>query len=110
MEIHQQELELVAPTEPREVFEYVNGEKSDRPRVDQKGRPLLKYSASISWQGSTHGGVTVLSATAPAEAKFGTVYRVSDATVTILNDRQGWAPRISVLAGEIRQIGAEKAS
>lgn len=54
---------LLLGAEPREMFEYVDGARTDKPRLSADGRPLWRFDAAVEVDGQAVGACAVLTCT-----------------------------------------------
>ena len=97
--------------EPREVFEYMDGARTDKPRLSADGRPLWRFDAAVEVDGQAVGACAVLTR-APEVAvgqTMGTRLIGERGTVKVMPDSQ-FEVRVTVtvpvLAPEKRQAAA----
>lgn len=102
---------LLLGGEPREVFEYADGARTDRPRVSADGRPLWRFDAAVEVDGQAVGACAVLTCTPEVVVgqPMGTRLIGQGATVKVTPDGQ-YDVRVTVtaptLASEKRQVVA----
>ncbi len=102
---------LLLGAEPREVFEYVDGVRTNTVRLFDDGRSLWRISAAVEVDGQAVGACSVLTCT-PEAVKgqpMGTRLVAHDATVKVSPDSQ-YEVRVTVtaptLAPEKRQAAS----
>lgn len=92
-----------AGSEPRALFLYVDGKRTDTPRTNSAGQPLYGFDALVEFDGTSLGNVRILSPieALPAIGFGGVLHGTGSAEMTVSNQRDQFDLRVTVTLGGI---------